>query len=187
MPHHCCTRRPRGARRARRNQSEGAWARPQGSPRPTRTPSATRAASHRRGDRSPGAHAHLVHASRSGARVRPTIVGGKRDQGAIAPHAGTSVPSGHATPRSNQEVPGASVTETETAFRSEEVRGDRSRVRFTSRVTGLRPTGLVTVGAAAVIEFISVTIALRYRGAISRFRAVRPCCLAVPARHAPDA
>jgi hypothetical protein len=29
--------------------------------------------------------------------------------------------------------------------------GDRSRIRFTSRVTGLRPTGLVTVGAAALI------------------------------------
>ena len=61
--------------------------------------------------------------------IFPTIVGAKRDQGAIAPHGVGGVPSGHATPRSNQEVPGASVTEAETAVRSEEVRGDRSRIR----------------------------------------------------------
>ena len=52
----------------------------------------------------------------------------------------------------------------------EEVRGGGSRVRLTSRVTGLRPTGLVTVGAAALIEFIRVSVASRYRGAISLFR-----------------
>jgi hypothetical protein len=77
------------------------------------------------------------------------------DEGAIATGRTSGVPSSHATPRSNREVPGASVTGSETDIRPEEVRDERSRVRFTSRVTGLRPTGLVTVGAAALIEFIS--------------------------------
>ena len=45
-----------------------------------------------------------------------------RDEGAIALDVGAGVPSAHATPRSNREIPGASVTELETAFRPEEVR-----------------------------------------------------------------
>ena len=53
-------------------------------------------------------------------------------------------------------------------------RVDGSWIWITSRVTGHRPTGLVDCrDGSAYHEFISVLIALRYRGAIARLRGSR--------------
>ena len=99
----------------------------------------------------PGASRHLVPASQLGARMRPTIVGPGSGRANHCSRLSLNVHSSQATPRSNWEIPGASVTE----LGSDIARGgsdDRSRIQLTSRVTGLRPTGLVTVGAAALIS-----------------------------------
>lgn len=81
----------------------------------------------------------------------------------------------YADPRSNRELPGASVTEPETDIVLEARSGRRSRIWITSRVTGHRPAGLVDRrgGSAYRSNFIRVMIALRYRRAIARFRGSR--------------
>ena len=50
--------------------------------------------------------------------MRPTFDGPDWDKGAIADLGGRGVHSWHATPRSNRDIPGASVTELETVIRS---------------------------------------------------------------------
>jgi len=102
-----------------------------------------------------------------------------RDKGAIAPLHDEAYVSSYADPRSNRDIPGASVTEQDSVI------GSR---RFESGIPGPvhEPSNWFfgqqawwTVGTAALIargliagdKFISILIAFRYRGAIIAFRA----------------
>ena len=91
-----------------------------------------------------GARLHLVRASRGGARTRPTIDPVPRRQGCHCPAPGPGLMFWLRRPAIEPGVSwGVGHGTRKRPFVLRMVRSEGSRIRFTSRITGHRPTGLV--------------------------------------------